>query len=109
MELNAVAERSSAARFTARRFFEIDPQECGGLRQGNIALIHSAPTGERSQAVIASEAKQSIGRQRKRMDCFVASAPRNDGGSPQCPLWDFFIASSCSALAVPWNFDFQVS
>jgi hypothetical protein len=47
MELNAVAERSSAARFTARRFFEIDPQEYGALRQGNIALIHSAPTGER--------------------------------------------------------------
>jgi hypothetical protein len=23
-----------------------DPQECGALRQGNIALIHSAPTGE---------------------------------------------------------------
>jgi hypothetical protein len=41
MELNAVAERSSAARFTARRFCETDPQECGGLRQGNIALIHS--------------------------------------------------------------------
>src|SRR5437667_10591672 len=28
-------------------FCEVDPQECGGLRQGNIALIHSAPTGER--------------------------------------------------------------
>src|SRR3981189_3067717 len=41
MELNAVAERSSAARFTRRRFCETDPQECGGLRQGNIALIHS--------------------------------------------------------------------
>jgi hypothetical protein len=25
---------------------ENDPQECGPLRQGNIALIHSAPTGE---------------------------------------------------------------
>jgi hypothetical protein len=28
-------------------FSKVDPQECGGLRQGNIALIHSAPTGER--------------------------------------------------------------
>jgi hypothetical protein len=28
---------------------ENDPQECGGLRQGNIALIHSAPTGERGK------------------------------------------------------------
>jgi hypothetical protein len=24
-----------------------DPQECGALRQGDIALIHSAPTGEK--------------------------------------------------------------
>jgi hypothetical protein len=24
-----------------------DPQECGALRQGDIAIIHSAPTGER--------------------------------------------------------------
>ena len=30
--------------------------------------------------VIASEAKQSISRE-ERMDCFVAFAPRNDGGS----------------------------
>jgi hypothetical protein len=29
-------------------------------------------------AVIASEAKQSIARRKERMDCFVASAPRND-------------------------------
>jgi hypothetical protein len=28
-----------------------DPQECGALRQGNIALIHSAPTGENSRAI----------------------------------------------------------
>jgi hypothetical protein len=27
----------------------------------------------------------------------------------QCPLWAFFIASSCAGLALPWNFDFQVS
>ena len=29
--------------------------------------------------VIASEAKQSIPPRKERMDCFVASAPRNDG------------------------------
>jgi hypothetical protein len=28
-------------------FFQNDPQECGGPRQGSIALIHSAPTEER--------------------------------------------------------------
>jgi hypothetical protein len=43
--LKDTAERSSAARFTARRFFKVDPQECDALRQGAIALIHSAPTG----------------------------------------------------------------
>ncbi len=31
-------------------------------------------------AVIASEAKQSIAPSKERMDCFVARAPRNDGG-----------------------------
>jgi hypothetical protein len=46
MELMGDAERSSAARVTARRFFEADPQDRGALRQGNIALIHSAPTGD---------------------------------------------------------------
>jgi hypothetical protein len=30
------------------------------------------------QAVIASEAKQSISRRKESMDCFVAYAPRND-------------------------------
>ena|SRR5437762_5651188 len=90
-------------------FSEVDPHEYGGLRQGNIALIHSAPTGESwVETVIArSDAtKQSI----------LALPPdgllrfaRNDGRSPQYPLGAFFIASSCSGLAVPWNFDFQVS
>src|SRR6476660_5084535 len=48
MELNVAAEKSSAARvYRAALFFEVDPQECGGLRQGDIALIHSAPTGEK--------------------------------------------------------------
>jgi hypothetical protein len=30
--------------------------------------------------VIASEAKQSISPRKERVDCFVASAPRDDGG-----------------------------
>jgi hypothetical protein len=29
-----------------------DPQECGALRQGNIALIHSAPTGESERRIV---------------------------------------------------------
>jgi hypothetical protein len=32
-----------------------------------------------SPVVIASEAKQSMARHSGEMDCFVASAPRNDG------------------------------
>jgi len=27
---------------------------------------------------------------------------RNDGKIGQCPGWTFFIAASCSGLAVPW-------
>jgi hypothetical protein len=29
-------------------FFRIDPQDRRALRQGNIALIHSAPTGDKA-------------------------------------------------------------
>jgi opacity protein-like surface antigen len=42
--------------------------------------------------VIASEAKQSIARQTKKLDCFVASAPRNDGEirvPRRCAHWAF--------------------
>jgi hypothetical protein len=46
MELMGDAESSSAARVTARRFLQDDPQDQGGLRQGSITLIHSAPTGD---------------------------------------------------------------
>jgi hypothetical protein len=46
MELMGDAESSSAARVTARRFFRNDPQDRGALRQGDITLIHSAPTGD---------------------------------------------------------------
>jgi len=35
-----------------------------------------------ANAVIASEAKQSISSRRERMDCFVANASRNDEGAP---------------------------
>src|SRR6266702_5788508 len=46
-ELAGVSENSSAARVAARRFSQDDPQVWDALRQGNIAIIHSAPTGER--------------------------------------------------------------
>jgi hypothetical protein len=67
MELTVEARRNAEAPHTwPRTASRNDPQECGGLRQGNIALIHSAPTGESGASlppvVIArSEAtKQSI-------------------------------------------------
>src|ERR1700724_3074503 len=46
MELRIEAESGSAAA-APRTAFRNDPQECGALRQGDIALIHSAPTGEK--------------------------------------------------------------
>jgi hypothetical protein len=59
MELMGDAERSSAARVTARRFFEADPQDRGALRQGNIALIHSAPTGDEGDPSFRGDAEAS--------------------------------------------------
>jgi hypothetical protein len=40
-----------------------------------------------SPTVIASEAKQSIAPQKERMDCFVATAPRNDGYDDSLSLY----------------------
>src|SRR5512138_3825733 len=57
MELMGDAERSSAARVTARRFLQDDPQDRGALRQGNIALIHSAPTGDDGEPSFRGDAK----------------------------------------------------
>jgi hypothetical protein len=37
-------------------------------------------------SVIASEAKQSRAASVQQMDCFVAYAPRNDGGNNKDPL-----------------------
>jgi len=45
-------------------------KECGALRIVMRSLF--------VVLVIASEAKQSIARHNEQMDCFVASAPRND-------------------------------
>jgi hypothetical protein len=45
MELT-VEVKAEAPHASPRTASRDDPQECGGLRQGNIALIHSAPTGE---------------------------------------------------------------
>jgi hypothetical protein len=44
MELAIEAKKR---RTSPRSAFQNDPQVCRALRQGDIALIHSAPTGER--------------------------------------------------------------
>ncbi len=46
----------------------------------SIILVSGILGSPNSQTVIASEAKQSMSPRKERMDCFVASAPRNDGG-----------------------------
>ena len=51
----------------------------GRRRADSVADRKRLYTGETLNAVIASEAKQSIAPRKESMDCFVASAPRNDG------------------------------
>jgi hypothetical protein len=48
MELKVNAEEEAQHAFS-RTASQHDPQECGAWRQGNIALIHSAPTEEREK------------------------------------------------------------
>jgi hypothetical protein len=53
--------KEEAPHALSRGAFQSDPQVWDAVRQGNITLIHSAPTGEKMfELVIASEAKQSI-------------------------------------------------
>src|SRR5712671_4336561 len=52
MELKIDAEEEAPHAFP-RTASQHDPQECGAWRQGNIALIHSAPTEERWKAAPA--------------------------------------------------------
>jgi hypothetical protein len=51
-------------------------KEYGGHGAKSAFAHHTAAKGV---SVIASEAKQSIEQQARKLDCFVASAPRNDG------------------------------
>jgi hypothetical protein len=46
MELKVMLKDQAPHALPRGAFFRIDPQDRGALRQGNIALIHSAPTGE---------------------------------------------------------------
>src|SRR3954451_19367949 len=88
-----------APRSSSRTAIRNDPQECDALRQADIALIHSAPTGEKYPAV------------RRRICACPSSRSQathpSSGGEQglwrdnQCPLCAFFIAASCSALAEP--------
>jgi hypothetical protein len=46
----------------------------------------------RSTTSLRAQAKQSIAQQKERMDCFVASAPRNDGKTQLRDLAAWFFA-----------------
>src|SRR3981189_3439175 len=92
----------------ARGVSQNDPQEWRALRQGNIALIHSAPTEENDFETVMRANRASSARNpelwinRSLLDCFVACGPRKDAKEQdQCPPWSFFIAASCSGLAAP--------
>jgi hypothetical protein len=52
-----------------------------GETDANLGCFPRRENAELRLVVIASEAKQSILSLRRAMDCFVASAPRNDGGA----------------------------
>src|SRR5260370_18832833 len=100
MELRVDAEEEAPHAFP-RTASQHDPQECGAWRQGNIALIHSAPTEERGKLHPLSSlrgAKRRSNPVSRRYE--LLRFARNDGKT-QCPLWAFFIAASCSGLALP--------
>jgi len=46
MELKVMLKDQAPHALPHGAFFRIDPQDRGPLRQGNIVLIHSAPTGD---------------------------------------------------------------
>jgi hypothetical protein len=50
MELTVMLKDQAPHALPHGAFFRIDPQDRGALRQGNIALIHSAPTGDAQTA-----------------------------------------------------------
>src|SRR5437867_2990811 len=51
MELKVVLKDQAPHALPHGAFFRIDPQDRRALRQGNIVLIHSAPTGDREAVV----------------------------------------------------------
>src|SRR5882757_2426802 len=79
MRIRAAARRVKSGRKRSRRQPPEEPP-----RQAAAVVEHDACSGDRAvwkhsiHTVIASEAKQSSSLQQVRLDCFVASAPRND-------------------------------
>jgi hypothetical protein len=51
MELTVMLKDQAPHALPHGAFFRIDPQDRGALRQGNIALIHSAPTGDKNRKI----------------------------------------------------------
>jgi hypothetical protein len=80
-----------APHASSRTASRIDPHECDASRQADIALIHSAPTGEKFLTLRHAREERIPHRQQNKNLC----------RENQWPLWAFFIAASCSALAEP--------
>src|SRR5215211_5421384 len=60
-----------------------DPQVCGALRQENIALIHSAPTGESASANLSPKfVMPGLVRGHPRLDCSKSRKAWIAGSSP---------------------------
>src|ERR1700737_1160137 len=99
MELR-LRRKEEAPHASPRTASQNDPQECGALRQGNIALIHSAPTGEKIPSwgggALAPSRTMRLLSFEMRAKSALLRMRRRAGIRNQCPLWAFFIAASCS-------------
>src|SRR3954447_26504885 len=60
MELTVMLKDQAPHALPHGAFFRIDPQDRGALRQGNIALIHSAPTGDKNRKIRSSDERSDI-------------------------------------------------
>jgi hypothetical protein len=61
MELTVMLKDQAPHALPHGAFFRIDPQDRDALRQGDIVLIHSAPTGDAGRETLARMSKAISG------------------------------------------------
>jgi hypothetical protein len=61
MELTVMLKDQAPHALPHGAFFRNDPQDRRALRQGNIALIHSAPTGDADRKPVARMSEATSG------------------------------------------------